>query len=311
MERAIQLLGHLFLTFVGFVVPIVGVLLSLFREGISKLNEEYKNQRQQSEQNIKEQLKKLAEAETADTVKIKENLKELESIKRVAEAKISLLNPRNQMLWLTVPLLLSYIALMLFPNTDEIYYMTLLIVLGGITIGYAIFAFWRSVTIISEVAAAVNDKKSDQEKRTIEVLSAILDKSGRVSDYFLNNVYITVDNKDVKDDGMKLEVEANKKKEFKIGIRNLEKQMAKNIEIGFIFPSDFIIEKSPTYSEYTTEREKIVRYEAEAIQGLTHLVLNPLIVTPLKKGAALLRTFVKGENIEATYRNVTLKVGEV
>lgn len=314
MERAIQLLSQLFLAFVGIVAPVIGVLLSLFREGISQLNKEYENQRQQSEQNIRDQLTTLAGAEKADTAKIEETLKDLKNIKRVAEAKISLLNPRNQMLRLTVPLLLSYFALMFFPNSDELYYVALLTVLGGVTIGYASFAFWRSVAIISEIAAAINDRKADQEKRTIEVLSAILDKSTQGSDYFLKAVYITVDGKAVKDDGVKINVEANKKREIKIGILNGEKRMAKKVEIGFIFPSDVIVEKSPSYSEYTTEQGKIVRYAAEAIHGDTLLVVSqPLIVTPLKKGAVVLRTFVKGENLEATYRNinVTVEAGEV
>lgn len=313
MERAIQLLSQLLLAFVGIVAPVIGVLLSLFREGTSQLNKEYENQRQQSEQNIREQLKTLAEGEKADTAKIEETLKELKKIKRVAEAKISLLNPGNQMLRLTVPLLLSYLGLMFFPNSDELYHVALLTVLGGVTIGYASFAFWRSVAIISEIAAVINDRKADQEKRTIEVLSAILDKGTQGSDYFLKAVYIRVDGKDVKDDGVKVDVEANKKREIKIGINNNEKRMAKKVEIGFIFPSDFIVEKSPDYSEYTTEKTKIVRYEAEAIQGDTYLILTPLIVTPLKKGAVVLRTFVKGENIEATYRNinVSVKAGEV
>src|SRR5713226_341696 len=308
MERAIQLLGQLLLVFIGFVVPIVGLLISLFREGISKLTAEFQNQRQQSEQNIKDQLQKLAQAETTDTTKVKESLKELEKIKKLAVRKISLLNPRNQMLRLTVPLLLSYVVLMFFPIKNESYALVLLTLLGCISVGYAIYAFWSSVGVLSEVVGAVNSEKKDQEKRSLELLSAIVDKVDKGSDYFLKNVYISVDNNLIKDDGVKFAAEVNKKRELKISVQNNEKRMAKNVEIGFIIPPDFIVEKSESYSLYTSETEQVVRYSSAAIHGNTKLLLKSLIVTPLKQETASIRTFVNAENIESISRKIEITV---
>lgn len=66
MEQAIQLFGYLILTFLGIVSPILVILLSLFREGISQLTIQYENEKSQSENNIKEQLKKMGEAGKTD-----------------------------------------------------------------------------------------------------------------------------------------------------------------------------------------------------------------------------------------------------
>lgn len=63
MESSLQLFGYLILIFLGIVVPFLIILLSIFQEGISKLTAQYKNEKFISEENLKNQLKKQAEAE--------------------------------------------------------------------------------------------------------------------------------------------------------------------------------------------------------------------------------------------------------
>lgn len=58
------------------------------------------------------------------------------------------------------------------------------------------------------------------------------------------------------------------------------------------------------------DADQIVRYEVSSIQGNTNQILSPLVVTPITEGSFQIRTFIKAENIEATYRNVTFKVQE-
>ncbi len=50
MDIALQLFGYLILTVLSIVVPIFIVLLSIFQEGVSKLSEQYENQKSQSEE---------------------------------------------------------------------------------------------------------------------------------------------------------------------------------------------------------------------------------------------------------------------
>ncbi len=309
MELAIQLFGYLILTFVGVVAPILVVLLSMFREGTLKLATQYKNEKSQSEKNIKEQLKKIGEAEKTDVAEIKQGLEKLEAIKKTAETKLSYLNPKKQIFRLFLPLLISFLgAILAILTKTNIYCVGLSIAVSLICFAYAIVALWKLLGIIIEVRKTIDDDKKDMDMKTIELLSTLVEKAEEGAQYFLENVYVTIDDEDIKNDAGKIAISANKKQELKVGIRNSEPRMAKNIEIGFIFPYDFIIEKTGYYSIYTDKTNQIVRYTAPLIHGDTYLVLGSLIITPLKKGDYKIGTFIKAENIESKYLDLTLKV---
>jgi|GEM_PF-3880021 len=95
VEQAIQLFGYLILTFLAVPAPILVILLSIFREGRSKLTIQYENERFQSEKNIRGQLKKIGEAEKADVEQIQQSLYKLKAIKKGAQTKLSYLNPKK------------------------------------------------------------------------------------------------------------------------------------------------------------------------------------------------------------------------
>lgn len=84
--------------------------------------------------------------------------------------------------------------------------------------------------------------------------------------------------------------------------------MVKNIEIGFIFPYDFIIEKEKGYRIYNDKTAQIVRNSTTLIHGREYLIFEPLSITALKKGDYIIKTFIKAENIESTYRDFKIKV---
>lgn len=85
--------------------------------------------------------------------------------------------------------------------------------------------------------------------------------------------------------------------------------MAKDVEVGFSFPADFLIEKNSGYSIYASGTEQIVRYSEERIHGKTNFIKQPLTVTPLNKGEFVFDTFIKGENIKSIYRKLKIIVG--
>ena len=140
MEQAIQLFGFLILAFLGVVGPILVILLSVFREGISKLTIQYENEKFQSEKNIKEQLKKIAEAENADVKEIEQSLKSLKALKMIAETKLSYLNPKTQILQLFLPLLIAFLGVILAILTKtNVYCVGLFITVSLICLVYTIF----------------------------------------------------------------------------------------------------------------------------------------------------------------------------
>lgn len=308
MEQAIQLFGFLILTFLGIVSPILVILLSMFREGISQLTIQYENEKSQSENNIKEQLKKIVEAGKTDVEEIEQSLNKLKAIKKTAETKLSYLNPKEQILRLYMPFLISFLAVILaILIKTNIYYVGLFIAISLICFVYSMVVLWKLLGIIIEVKKTIDDDKRGMDMKTIELLSALLEKE---SGYFLKAVYINIDDKKIQDDTVKITVSVDKKQELKMGISNLELRMAKNIEIGFIFPLDFIVEKTNYYSIYTTKTTQLVRYATNLIHGNTTQLLLPLIITPLKEGDYKINTFIKAENIESIYHNLNLKVTE-
>ena len=308
MEQAIQLFGYLILTFLGIVSPILVILLSMFREGISQLTIQYENEKSQSENNIKEQLKKIGEAGKTDVGEIEQSLNKLKAIKKTAETKLSYLNPRKQILRLYMPFLISFLGVILaILIKTNIYYVGLFIAISLICFVYSMVVLWKLLGIIIEVKKTIDDDKKGMDMKTIELLSALVKKG---AEYFLEDVYINIDDKNIQDDTGKITTSVDKKQELKIGIINYESRMAKKIEIGFNFPLDFIIEKTNYYSIYTTKTIQVVRYATNLIHGKTSLWLSPLIITPLKEGDYKINTFINAENIESTYRKLNLKVTE-
>jgi len=309
MELAIQLYGYLILTFLGVVTPIMVILLSMFREGMRELTVQYENEKSQSEKNIKRQINKQEKAEKIDAEAIQQILYELKAIKKTAGRKLSYLNPKRQTIGLFITLLISFLGVILALLTKtNFYYMILFVALSLICFNHAIFAIWGLLGVIIEVKTTLDENRKDSELKIVEVLSKLVEEMKSGLPYFLKKIYITVDDEIIKKDKTEAIISVSEKQRLKIGIRNLEKRMAKNVEIGFIFPLETIIEKTDYYSIYTDKKSQIVRYYVSSIQGDTHRILGHLIITTISIGDIKVRTFIKAENIESTYRILNLKV---
>lgn len=307
MDKAIQLFGSLVLTSLGFIAPIVGILLSIFREGILILTIQYENEKVKSENNIKEQLKKQGDAEKTDAKAIQKSLDELNNIIKIANRKLSFLNPRIQIPRLFIFLMLSLLGVACFFLTAS-FYKILVFLISLLCFSYAIFMLWKFLGIIVEAKKAIDDNKKETNTKIIELLSKIVEKLEDGTIAFLKDVYIAIKGKKIKDDKQEIELKAEEQETIKIAIINTEDRMAKNIEIGFIFTVDFIIEKKDYYSLYIGQENQIIRYHVDSVQGNTDSILGPLAIKPLKKGDYKVKTFVKAENIKSIYKSVILKV---
>lgn len=306
MELAIELFGYLILTILGFMLPVVAILLSIYHEGLSKLAQQYQAEVSQSEEN----LKTIAKAKKTDLAAIQQSIKELESTKKRATTKLSYLNPRKQIIRLFIPLVLAFlgvVATSILIGTNVYYGLFLLISLTGFV--YALIVLWNLIAIIVEVRGIIDTEKKTTETSTVELLTSlareVIDRTGQ---YFLTKVYIVLDGKDIEDDSYETTIPANIKKEINVQLRNNEMRMAKNVEIGFRFPTNFIIDKTDYASIFRDEKEQVVRYSESILQGHTIVNYAPLIITPLEQGVCKVSTFIKAENIAATYRSVTIRV---
>ncbi len=311
MDQVIQLFASLVLTILGFVAPIVAILFSVFHEGSGILATQYENEKSQSEKNIKDQLKKIGDADAADVKSIELNLKELRKIRKVAKTKLSYLTPKKQIVRLFLPFSCSLLAIMIsFLTRGSDFYATSL-ELAVVFFCYGIISLWNLLGVLIEIKKSVDQNKKDADKRMFELVSQLAEKISNGASNFLKEVYIVIDDKDLSGNDVQIELAANQKQEVKVSVRNAETKMVKNLEIGMIFPSDFIIEKESSYNIYNDETTQIVRHNTNSLHGNTRLVLNPLIITPLKSLEHTIKTFVKAENVEAIYRDFKLKVIEI
>jgi len=309
MEQAIQLFGYLILTFLGFVVPIVGISLSVYQGGISKLIEQYKNERKQTGEKLQSQLKKIDTTDDKNITELKKTLVELEGIKKTAEDKIKNLDPKRQILKLFIPLIISFLGVgisFLIPKYDLFYYLALLI--SAVSFLYALYVLWNLLTLIAEIKKTIDDDRERSDANLEQLMTNVLERMKEDKSEFLEDISITLDGRNIDDISGEITVVSDKKQEFKFGLRNSETRMAKNVEVGFIFPTDFIIEKSTRYSIYTDETRQIVRYTSDYVHGKERRIYEPLVLTPLKEGPYKIDVFIKGENIEPMRKSLNLKV---
>ena len=308
MDEGIKLFGFLILTMLGLTVPVAAILLSVFQKGISNLASQSESERSQAEKNIKDKIKQMSEADKTDTTAVQRSLDELKSIEEAAKSKLSYLSPRKLVARLFISLIIAlcgvFVALVFAGGIYK-----LVVVISVAAFVYAIYVMWRTMGIMFEAKAAIDaDEQRDTEQIT-GLLSGILEKVGETpTQYFLKKVRIRLDDEAIEDEPFAKTLKANEKQPLEISFANSESRMAKRVEVGFVFPPEFIIEKSDDYSIYRKEKEQIVRFNVEEVQGHTNHIFENLTITPLQKGDWKVRTFIKAENIEYIRIAITVKV---
>ena len=86
MEKSLELLGNLVLSSLGLVTPIIGVLLSIYNDGIERLSIQVESEKSKTDKNIKEQLQQLGAKAEIKAQEIRDNLRKLEKIRKSTPA---------------------------------------------------------------------------------------------------------------------------------------------------------------------------------------------------------------------------------
>ncbi len=317
MDKFLELIAILILTLIGFVLPIVSLLLSVFNDGVQKLSQQYYLEKEASEENIKNQLQKIQSFETDKIQDIEDNLKELKRIKKRAQNKLNFLDPRKQLLKLFIPLFASFLLFIFYFIVKDAEFNKVFIygvAIPYITpfIGFVLFIWslstlWKLLNIITEVVNLVNRDKRQTELKVVELLSNLVEKTKSQLDFFLKNFSLRIDQKKV-DAKLNIELKSDEKKTLSVSLENFETRMAKEVEVGFIFPTEFMVEKSSSFTVFNDQDSQVIRFRSPIIQGQTHQHFGSITITPLKKGKITIRAFVKAENIEATNMNISFNI---
>jgi len=314
MEKIIEIYAFFLITVIGFVVPIFAILLTLFHDGLFKLAQQYKAERDQTAQKLAGQLQKLAgqlqkagEPSSLDVKGIKQTIKELEIVKKIADAKLSLLSPKKTILRLIIPLSIAFISLL--PNFFLLSIYTY--VASGVSLlflGYVFVQLWKLIDIVIEVKSLIDTETKNDQGKILEILAEIASNTKKGAAYFIEKIFLKFNNVILDKEDNKVVITVDKKTEVPIELTNNEVLMARDIEAGFRFPLEFLIEKTSSYTIYASKNEQIVRYTLDRLQGNTNQIFNPLVLTPLKKGEYKFQIFIKGENIESKYRHLIIIV---
>lgn len=275
MDKTVELFAYLLLSMIGFVMPVAAIILSIFGQGFVKLSAQYEAESTQARKKLSDQLKKAGESDSIDEKEIEETIKQLRSIKSTAESKLRLLSPKKAILNLFIPLLIAFGAILPSLLRPSVYtYSPLLLSL--VSTGIALNQFWRVLDIIVEAKRMLDNDAKDDQRRIPELLAQIASSVKEGERYFLSKVYASFLGVMLKKHISEVTLSVDKKTEVPISFHNLEVRMAKDVEIGFRFPLEFLVEKKDKYTVYATELDQIVRYSSDRVHGDTELVLSTL-----------------------------------
>jgi hypothetical protein len=309
MNNIINLCASLILTLLGFVLPILTILLSLFSEGTKALTLKYENEKKQSDENITSELKKKEKGNPLDYAALEKTLKILKKNKKNAEKKLSYLKPSSFVIKISLPLAISFVCLVSLFYAELFWQIIATIIVIMVSFIYSIYFIWKSLAVLIEVSVIVSETKRSSEDKIIELLSNIANKNGDDS-IFLKPENINIKfNNEIIQPKKQIDFAINISHEIPISIINSGDMMAKNVEIGFIFPSDFLVEKTTNIdSLYAEEERQIIRLRDEFVRGSENKMKGKIKTTFLKAGVHEVTAFIKGENVKNKYIKFFIKV---
>jgi len=305
-----ELYAQFILLFLGLVLPIIIALISLLPEATKSLSDKYRSEVKQSEDNLRETTKETSQG--LDPIKIEKATNELKIRQDLAKKKVDYLNLRKPILIISSSLIGAMVLLIpLFIDGIPLKYNSLIIIFSLLSLIYGLSSLWFLFKILVEATEVSNRSKKDYETKNIELLTTLADKIGG-AELFIKpeEIDIYIDQKILKGDVV-VNYSINTKCFLAIAVANHSDKMVKNYELGFRFPKEFLIEETSNISSlYINEKEQIVRFRSEIMQGRERLEDGNLTITPLKDGSFTVRGFFKAENVKPLNRSFTLKIAE-
>lgn len=298
-SNILELCGTLILTLVGFIVPLLAILLSLFPQGTRSLTLKYQNEIKQAKENIISETKKIAQEGESDYNQLKSTLKSLERKKLETESKLGYLQPRGLFIKIFFPLAIVFVNILALSLELPTAWAITVILTSLLIFAFGIRALFISVLVLFEVGEMVNQTKNGNEEKVIELLSLLVEKSGEENLYIASKDIKIIFNEEVLKAGATLNFAMNVKYQIPVIISNTSNKMAKNIEVGFVFEKDVLIEETNNLSIYTGELSKTVRFNQKAVQAHEDNIQGGgLSVTFLQPGSKEVTVFAKGENVK-------------
>lgn len=308
MTNAMQLYGSLILTILGFILPVLTILLSLFPEGTKVLYAKLESERKQSEDNILTETHKWQTESGLDYVALGATLKTLKKKKRRAERKLDYLKPARLIVKTAIPFSVCLAMVFLALQSVPLWIRLSALVLSVLFFAIGAKALLDSVTVLVEVSEIVNEAKRRTEDKVIELLSTLVEQSGTETLFIKEEkLFVFFNQKRLSKDGV-FDFAANRKHDIAISINNNADVMAKTVEFGMIVPKGFLIESTPNLRIYAEEETQIVRFQAAIIHAHENHLKGKMGITFLTAGSFEVKAFLKGENVKYQKFPFTIRV---
>jgi len=321
MNLFIDLFGNLVIAILAFIPIISSSLLAIFHDGINILVNQNENEVSRTEDNIRQQLTVISKKQTKiDEKSILKTLNTLKKTKKKATKKLHLLNIKMQTILIAIPLILSFVLIQLstlkidnffyFRNRSvQISHCVPFLITAGLLFCFSVLKIWKIFEIIVEVKKASDEENDKINNNKFDRVIELLEKIGDGTKNFVKNFSLEVNGTNLSTVKPTISISCQKDNSFKIKfINNETDKVVKNLEVGLILPNSFLINTSSDYSITSNTEDQIIRIKRELTQSQTRATLSTLEIRPLEIGNFDVTSFIKAENIPATYQKWNIVV---
>jgi hypothetical protein len=320
MTNIFMLLGSLIILMMGFVAPLINLLISLYQEGVNKLNSEFEKDKNSVEVTLGEKLKVKSVTSDQNLGEIVETVSQIKKIKKTAGVRLSYFESKTVFKKLFLPLLGAFIVDLGSFLTSNLKVEVSCLAFIFVVLLIVALEFFQFLQVLHKVKASADEKANGALQRICELLENLNQKYSKVDESLaqlpktksplLEKVYVRFSEIDITKDTNVKDIKVNEKATYSVAITNDEDRMAKNVQAGFIVPGEFVLDKSGPDSIYLDDdtKEQVARFNLDMIHSDTYFLKESLTLTPTKKGKFNVRVFIKGENVMTRYLNLKFTV---
>ena len=296
MDQSMTLFGYLVIAFLGFVVPVLGLLFTVYQGGIDRIKIKYENKKAEAEKARRD----LMAAFTAGGIhkdefkEYKKRLKELEireiTVRRTANSRMSYLDMRKVAIGLAAPLAASMVAVLSYFMVTAPYKIGTAI-FALIAFSYSVSILARLLDVVIEMTRLADRESKAMNARIMEALSENPEHA-RVKELKLLIDGIEVSGKNP------LTISSGDERELKVEIQNPGKVTARNAVLAITMDPAVIISPKNYYSIIRTGSSVAVSYAMDFISPDNSFVGGPLVIKVNAPGSYKAGTVMKADNSE-------------
>lgn len=294
MDQSVTLFGYLVIAFLGFVVPVLGLLFTVYQGGIEKIKIKYENMKAEAEKARRDMLAAFTSdgVHKEDFREMKKKLRELEirekTVRRTADSRMSYLDMRKVAIGLAAPLALSMAAVLVYFVIPPVLKIEIA-AFAVITFLYSVYVLIKLFDVVIEMTRLADRESKAMNARIIEALSESQEATG------IKGLKAAIDGVQVSPENP-LVISSGDERDLKVEILNPGKITARNTVLAVkMDPAVKVIPKQ-YYSIIRTADCVTVMYTVDFITPEAPGICGPLVIKINTPGMYKSETSIKTGN---------------